>query len=305
MTSMTRCPQCGAKMREERPACGRCRAPLAAPATSVVAAELAAPAESTRLSAVTIVAVIGVIVMAAGVPFFWGGGDDAPTSVTPRADPFAARRQSTNEAPSTVTSSPVQTPGFMESHDEGAVAYAGGNYANASERYQAAIAKNPDDAESFSNLGQVLVREGKAEEALPYFDRAIAIIPQRWAYRFNRARALGIVGRTADAVAGYRDAQQLFPDDYATAFNLGLALHKLGDEAAAVDAFQKAIQLDPNDASFRMALGISLERLQRPRDAAAAYEAYLRLSPSAPDATAVRARITQLTQAPAAETPGT
>jgi Flp pilus assembly protein TadD len=292
-------------MREDRPFCGGCRTPQAAPPLPVAVAEVAAAAESTRPSPLTISAVVGVIVMAAGIPFFWGGGDASPTAVTPRADPFASRRQTNDEPSATVTTAPVQTPGFMEAHDEGAVAYAGGNYANAAERYQAAIAKNPDDAESFSNLGQVLVREGKAEEALPYFDRAISLIPQRWAYRFNRARALGIVGRTADAVAGYRDAQQLFPDDYATAFNLGLALHKLGDEAAAVDAFQKAIQLDPNDASFRMALGTSLERLQRPRDAAAAYEAYLRLAPSAPDATAVRGRITQLTQAPAPVQPGT
>jgi cytochrome c-type biogenesis protein CcmH/NrfG len=49
-----------------------------------------------------------------------------------------------------------------------------------------------------------------------------------------------------------------------------------------------------------MALGTSLERLQRPRDAAAAYEQYLKLSPSAVDAEQVRARISQLTQSPAA-----
>ncbi|MEO7275318.1 MAG: tetratricopeptide repeat protein, partial [Vicinamibacterales bacterium] len=251
----------------------------------------ASPAPSSGPSPALIAAVIGVIVLAAGIPFVWGRSEPPTATVTPRTDPFAARGQNSEAPDPTAAPAPVQTPGFMEAHDEGAVAYAGGNYASAAERYRAAIAKNPDDAESFSNLGQVLVREGKAEEALPYFDRAIAIIPQRWAYRFNRARALGLVGRTADAVAGYRDAHQLFPDDYATVFNLGLALHKLGDETAAVEAFEQAIRLDPNDASFRMAMGTSLERLQRPRDAAAAYEAYLRLAPSAPDATAVRARI--------------
>jgi Flp pilus assembly protein TadD len=304
--TMTRCPQCGAKMREEAATCGRCRTQPAAPVPAVAPQATLPTVASTRSSSTVIVAVVGVIVLAAGVPFFWSSGDPSRVPVTPRADPFASRRQTSAASSDVVVNAPAApAPGFMESSGEGAAAYADGEYGSAAERYQAAIAKNPDDAESLSNLGQVLVRQGKAEEALPYFDRAIAIIPQRWAYRFNRARALGIVGRTADAVAGYRDAQQLFPNDYATAFNLGLALHKLGDESAAVDAFSKAIALDPNDATFRMALGTSLERLQRPRDAAAAYEEYLRLAPSAPDAAAVRARIAQLTQTPAPAQPGT
>ena len=303
--TMVRCPQCGAKMREEGATCGRCRTQPAAPVPAVAPQAPVPPVASAPSSSTVIATVVGVILLAAGVPFFWSSGNSSRAPVTPRADPFASRRQTSPSAEEAVTNPAPSPTGFMESNTEGGVAYAGGEYGSAAERYEAAIAKNPDDAESLSNLGQVLVRQGKAEEALPYFDRAIAIIPQRWAYRFNRARALGIVGRTADAVAGYRDAQQLFPNDYATAFNLGLALHKLGDEAAAVDAFSKAIELDPNDATFRMALGTSLERLQRPRDAAAAYEEYLRLAPSAPDAAAVRARIAQLTQPPAPVQPGT
>jgi tetratricopeptide (TPR) repeat protein len=203
------------------------------------------------------------------------------------------------DAPSGAAAQP-----FFEASAKGAVAYAGGDALTAADQYRAAIARNPDDAESLSNLGQMLVRTGMAEEAIPYFDRAIALIPQRWAYHFNRARALGIIGQTAEAVAGYREAQKLFPNDYATAFNLGLALHKLGDEAAAVEAYRKAIELDQNDASFRLALGISLERLQQPAAAAAAYSDYLRLAPAAPDVEAVRGRITRLTQPSPTPTPG-
>ena len=91
------------------------------------------------------------------------------------------------------------------------------------------------------------------------------ILPDRWAYQFNLARALGLVGRMDESIAGYRRAQELFPDDYVTTFNLALALHKKGDEAAAVEQYQKAITLQPEDASFRKALGISYERLQEAR----------------------------------------
>ena len=87
------------------------------------------------------------------------------------------------------------------------MAYAAGDFATALERYQAAVQKNPQDAESLSNLGQVLVRLNRTPEAIAYFDRAVAILPNRWAYQFNLARALGLLGRTDEAIAGYRRAQ--------------------------------------------------------------------------------------------------
>ena len=296
------CGSCGAKLRADRAICPRCRAAV------VAAREVQrAPSHVSQRTALVAAAVLGIATIATAVVWLGGRGTD-PQVATPsgsRPNPLAGRHVPAQE-PVEQQRAPeaAAAPAYMEPKSEGAVAYSDGNYDTAVERYQAAIAKNRDDAEALSNLGQVLVRLAKVEEAIPYFDRAIALIPQRWAYHFNRARALGILGRMDEAVAGYRAAQQIFPNDYATAFNLGLALHRLGDEAGAVDAYNKAIQLDPNDASFRLALGTSLERLQRPRDAAAAYDEYLRLAPSAPDAEKVRARIAQLTQAPPPPTPG-
>ena len=295
------CGSCGAKLRADRAICPRCRAAV------VVAHEVQKPpSHVSQRTALVAAAVLGIATIATASVWLGGGGSD-PHVTTPsasRSDPLASRHPRAQEPIEQHRAPDAATPAYMEPRSEGAVAYSDGDYDTAVERYQAAIAKNPDDAEALSNLGQVLVRLGRVEEAIPYFDRAIALIPQRWAYHFNRARALGILGRMDEAVAGYRAAQQIFPNDYATAFNLGLALHRLGDEAGAVDAYNKAIQLDPNDASFRLALGTSLERLQRPRDAAAAYDEYLRLAPSAPDAEKVRARIAQLTQAPPPPTPG-
>jgi tetratricopeptide (TPR) repeat protein len=215
-------------------------------------------------------------------------------AVVAAVDLLAARRPS-------VKPTIAEAPPVAEAHDErldasgtAAVAYKQGDFTTALEQYQTAVEKNPQDAESLSNLGQVLVRVGRIDEALPYFDRAIALIPQRWAYHFNRARALALLDRWDDAIASYTEAQRLFPDDYATTFNLGLALHSKGDENGAVREYKKAIALEPNDPSFYMALGISLERLQQPREAAAAYAEYLRTATSAPDAERVKARITQL-----------
>ena len=205
------------------------------------------------------------------------GGDGAPAG-EPRAPAAEARP-------------------FLDPAGSGAVAYAAGDFDAALAHYQAAVTLNPEDAESRSNLGQVLVRLNRPEEALPHFDQAIAAVPSRWAYHFNRGRALGLLERWDAAIASYGQAQQLVPDDYAITFNLGQALHRSGDEAGAVAQYRRAIELDPSDASFRLALGTSYERLEKRAEAAAAYAEYLRLLPGAADADKVRARITQLTSA--------
>ena len=192
---------------------------------------------------------------------------------------------------------PPATRPFVDPSGAGTIAYSAGDYEGALAQYRAAIERNPDDAESHSNLGQMLVRLKRIDESIPHFDRAISLIPQRWAYHFNRARAMALLERWDEAIAGYREAQRIFPDDYAIAFNLGQTLHRKGDEAGAVEQYLRAIALDPSDASFRLALGTSYERLQKRVEAAAAYTEYVRQAPSAPDADRVRARIAQLTGA--------
>lgn len=293
------CPSCGAKIRADRERCPRCRTRFTPAVSETVASAPPNPASVMRMMA----AVAGAIVVLGGGLWLLGGSDSAPKPTATKAvDPLAARRRPATEqqtpAPQPTVAEPARP--FMDASGAGASAYASGNYESALEQYQKAIEKDPDDAESQSNLGQVLVRLGRVEEALPHYERAIALIPRRWAYRFNLARAQGLLGRWDEAIANYEVAQQLFPDDYATTFNLALALHKKGNDAAAIEQYQKAIALAPDDASFRFALALSYERLQRRAEAAAAYQDYLRLAPQAGDAEQVRQRIALLTSAASA-----
>lgn len=285
------CTSCGAKVSASAGRCPRCRAAFVAP-------NPAAEAASSKRMLQVAAAIAGAFALV--ILILWMRSAPALAPSVP-ARPAAVRAVPTAPSPQPAgegAAPAVAERPFMDPSATAAVAYGAGNYDDALAQYLAAIEKNPDDAESYSNLGQVLVRLNRPAEALPYFDRAIGLLPNRWTYRFNLARAHGTLGQWEQAVAGYRAAQALFPDDYATAFNLGLALHKQGNEAAAVEAYQKAISLEPTDPSFRMALGISYERLQKPAEAAAAYQAALALQPDAPDAERVRARIAQLTAPP-------
>lgn len=291
------CQACGAKVRADRNRCPRCRTHLTVP--DVVGA--AESSRRLRLAAGVLAAVFALVVVGLWI------ARDAPPAVAAAAtasDPLAERRSApVPAAPSPAPDVEAGAHPYLEAAGAGAIAYDAGDYGAALARYQDAVKKNPDDAESFSNLGQVLVRLNRAPEAIPYFQRAVEILPSRWAYHFNLARAFALTNRTDEAIAAYRRAQSLFPDDYATAFNLAMTLHHAGDESGAVDQYKKAIQLQPADASFRKALGISYEELRKGPEAAAAYEDYLRLSPGAPDADSVRARIARLTGPSATEAP--
>jgi tetratricopeptide (TPR) repeat protein len=289
------CSSCGTKFAANRDRCPKCRA-------AVVRVDAKAEAAKSKRLAQAAGVVLGVFVLILGGLWVTQDSEPEPPRTTAKpVDPLAARRQTvakdSPEAPAAAAESPAERP-FLDASAQGAVAYDAGDYESSLARFEAAVKQNPNDAESLSNLGQVLVKLGRTAEAIPYFEKATSLNPDRWAYRFNLARALSLLQRWDESVASYKQAQKLFPDDYVTTFNLGLAMHKKGDEAAAVEEYKKAIGLNPGEASFRMALAISYEALQQKADAAGQYSEYLRLSPLASDAEKVRTKIAQLTGQP-------
>jgi tetratricopeptide (TPR) repeat protein len=282
----TVCTNCGSKFDSSRDRCPKCRA-------LIVEVDAAAEAARSKKLVMWSGVVLGTCVLAVGAIWFTQRpAPERPVTAKP-ADPLAARRQPPNGEAGAASVEP-QRP-FMEPAAAATVAYNTGDYQSALAQFEAAVAKNPQDAESVNNLGQVLVRLERTAEAIPHFERACALNPERWAYRFNLARALGLLKRWDESIDSYRQAQRLYPDDYVTTFNLALTLHKKGDDAAAVEEYKKAVALNPSDASFQMALAISYEALQQKQNAAAAYTEYLRLAPTAADADKVRARIALLT----------
>jgi len=287
----TSCTRCGAKFAIDRERCPKCR-------TEVPRVDPAAQAAQSKRLVNISAAIVAIFLLVIGG--LWmvrePDPDEAAMAKAATRDPLAARRQAiAPPAGSAARATPDAERPFLDAAGKGTVAYTAGDYESSLARYEEAARQNPQDAESLSNLGQVLVRMQRTAEAIPYFERATTLNPNRWAYRFNLARALSLLQRWDEAIAAYRQAQTLFPDDYATTFNLALTMHKKGDDAGAVAEYKKAIALNPGDASFRMALAISYEALQQKSEAAGQYVEYLRLSPLAADADKVRAKIGQLT----------
>lgn len=289
MTRTINCPACGTKTdARRRTHCPRCRAQLALPAP-------AAEPQSRRWNAPVAVACILGLVVTAGVVIQIGtSGEPAAPTATAGAKPSVRLSLTGLLATTAGALEPSKIVTSMDLSRGGLAAYAKGDVAGSVEQFTTAVEADPSNAQALNNLGQALVRSGRAREAIPYFDRAVAAKSSEWTYHFNRARAYGELQEWGSAVAGYRAAAGLFPDDYATAFNLARALQAQGEMNDAIQEYQRAINLAPGEGDFPLALAAALESAKRPADAIKAYQRYLELQDSGPTAEKVRKRIQEL-----------
>ena len=67
------------------------------------------------------------------------------------------------------------------------------------------MAVAPTYAEPLNGLGTLAVDRDRPREALPYFERALALAPGYHEVRLNRAIAHDLAGDAGDALSAYRD----------------------------------------------------------------------------------------------------
>lgn len=282
------CPSCGAKIRKGRLRCLRCGASMLV-VTRPPAAEPPGATPSRTLLIAGFAAGV-MVVGAVGLMFTRPSEVKAAASIA-SVPPTPRPAQTAADA----TAPGGTAPDPEDQSREAVAAYRGGDVHGAIAQLTALVDAHPNDANALNNLGQALVRAGRAGDAIPYFERAIAQSPNTWAFHFNRAHAEEELQAWAPAVEEYRRAASLFPEDYATQFNLAHALQASGDLQAAVDAYQKAVTLAPGKPDFLLSLAAAQEGARQAAEAANTYRKYLELEPASPDADKIKDRIARLT----------
>lgn len=125
--------------------------------------------------------------------------------------------------------------------------------------YQQAVTAKPDNAGYYNNLGNVLAREGKIEDAKAAYTKSAELDPPNagLAWR-NFGISLYQVGRMTDAVEPLEKATTADPKNAQGWYLLGACLvasaeyKQVGDKMevtlkpGTIEAYQKAIDLDPN-----------------------------------------------------------
>lgn len=127
--------------------------------------------------------------------------------------------------------------------------------------YERAVAVRPDDALANYNLGTALMEAGRVEESLASFEESFRIEPRRVEARLNKGAALLKLDRPADAAAEFEAALPSLPEDPLLRVNYGKALAQSGRVDKALEQWREAAELAPGGAAPWMEMGlVAMER---------------------------------------------
>jgi tetratricopeptide (TPR) repeat protein len=124
--------------------------------------------------------------------------------------------------------------------------------------YQKALEINPDYEDAHNNLGAALVARGRVAEAMAHYRKALGKHPGYAADLLGLGSAQAAGGRLDSAIAFFREALDVDPGSAQAHNNLGYAYSLQGKNDEAIAQFQKAIEIKPEYAAAHNNLGAAL-----------------------------------------------
>jgi tetratricopeptide (TPR) repeat protein len=119
-------------------------------------------------------------------------------------------------------------------------------YDHALEWISRAIRREPK-TDYLTNLGTALLNQGRREEALATFDKAVQLKPNDADLWRNLGNVLSDMGRPADAILSFQHALKLNPRHWDAAYKAGLILHQLGQIEEALILFNMYERMQADD----------------------------------------------------------
>jgi Tfp pilus assembly protein PilF len=195
---------------------------------------------------------------------------------------FTARAQVRNWESSTAlwTHALEVTKGnYLAYNNLGNVLAKQGKFDDAAAQYTEALRIKPDYAFAHNNLGRALTSQGKIGEAIEHYSEALRIEPDYADAHNNMGIARADEGKLDEAIAHYSRALHTKPDFADAHNNLGIVLAKLGRADEAIHEFSEAIRIKPDYPEAHNNLGVVLASQGRVREAISQYSEALRLKP--------------------------
>jgi Flp pilus assembly protein TadD len=147
---------------------------------------------------------------------------------------------------------------------------------------QEAVRINPENSEAHGNLGNAYLQQGRYAEAAAEYRAAILIRPGFTNFHNYLGYALFQQGLVMEATAEYREALRCDPENAEAHANLANALLKQGLAGEAIPEYREALRLNPRNAPARGNLGTILLQQGRVADAIAEFREASRSDPAAP-----------------------
>ncbi len=147
-----------------------------------------------------------------------------------------------------------------------------GEYREAEEELKKAAQLQPDFAEALEELGNVLMKLNKTEEAVSTYEKLIHIDRDNYHAWVGKARAFINSERWKEAVHCYKEAIRIRPDCYRSYYNMAAALEEAGKQKEAIEAYHCAIAINPDFTDAYNNLGILLSLQGKRGEALEVYE---------------------------------
>ena len=144
-------------------------------------------------------------------------------------------------------------------------------YDHAVEWISRAIRQQPK-ADYLAGLGTALLNQGRREEALATFERAVRLKPDHPTSWRNLGNALADIGRSEDAILSFQHTLELDPGDWVAADKCGSIVFSLGRMKEALSYLDLSNKLLPNHAPTLQKRSIALHSLSRFEEALAEIE---------------------------------
>jgi tetratricopeptide (TPR) repeat protein len=134
-------------------------------------------------------------------------------------------------------------------------------------------------ADDYHAHGYLMRREGKYEEAIVEYSKALEHCPSHFKALFNRAFAYDRMGSIKKAVDDYTAALRVEPENAFAYYNRGISNDRLGKLEEAVKDFSQAIFFQKDCPDFYHNRAFSYEKLGKSKESVSDYGICLQLRP--------------------------
>ena len=126
-----------------------------------------------------------------------------------------------------------------------------GRFDDAIISYQKALTIKPRVAEVYFNMGCAFQKKDAFNQALVCYRQAISIKPDYAKAHNNIGSVLHLTGALSDALVSYHRALTANPEYAEAHYNIGNINTRLGKSAAAIENYTQAARIDPDDADIQ------------------------------------------------------
>lgn len=114
--------------------------------------------------------------------------------------------------------------------------------------YKKKLEKSPSDADITANLGAIMQKQGKFDDALMYYQKSESLNPSNINTRLNVGTLYQQKGDNRTAIKAYDSVLILYPDNVNANLYKAQANQALGDTKSAISGYQKVLALDPTNS---------------------------------------------------------